>query len=426
MLITFKVENFRSITNDISLNMIPAKGISKPYNLIKIEKNPNIKKLLKSIVIFGSNGSGKTNTIRALFTMKSIIAYSKFMNSGDTFHDYDPFLLNDSYSNKPTSFSIDFIQKNVQYRYSFAYDLEKIVSEELSYYHGKKEIFIFKRTFNSLEPYIDHEELAHLFQSTGNNVLFLSKANNEYKKFGPVFEWFNNHLNIIGPTSKLDDKLTIRFMNGSPENKQRIINFMNFADFDILGVTGENKQIEDPEIINKLQKIIMVLNENNNNSDTNRKLNLVASDIKSIRKKIDGTEIIQDFSKFESDGTKQFFKMSGLWLDALLNKSQTLVFDEFDIRLHPDLQNYLIQVFHDPEINKTNSQLIFTTHNTRILNKGFFRREQINFVEKNPETKSTTLNSLYDYEQRQDKSIEKGYYLGRYGGLPDIKYGIIK
>jgi len=396
------------------------------YNIIKIDKNPNIKKLLKSIVIFGSNGSGKTNVIRALFTMKAIIIHSKLMNSGDTFNDYDPFVLDDSHSKKPTSFTADFIQDNVQYRYSFSYDYIKIVSEELSYYSGKKEIFIFKRIFNNIEPFTDHEELMQLFKSTGENVLFLSKANNEYKKFGPVFEWFNNHLNIIGPTSTLSDDVTIQFMNKSSDNKQRIINLMNFADFDIYAISGENKKVNDPEVINKFSQIIKLINEEKVNSGSKENIEIVIPDIKSIRKKIDGTEVIQDFSKFESDGTKQFFKMAGLWLDTLLNKSQTLVFDEFDIRLHPELQRYLIQVFHDPEINITNSQLIFTTHNTRLLSKAFFRREQINFVEKDPQTKSTTLYSLYDYEPRQDKSIEKGYYLGRYGGLPDIKYGIIK
>ncbi len=86
---------------------------------------------------------------------------------------------------------------------------------------------------------------------------------------------------------------------------------------------------------------------------------------------------------------------------------------------------YLLKMFHDENYNKVDSQLIVTTHNTRILASDFFRREQIWFTEKSKDTKSTILYSLFDYEDRVDRSIEKGYFSGRYGGLPDILYGRI-
>jgi hypothetical protein len=424
MLIEFSVENFRSISEKISINMVPAKGFSKPYNLIEIKNNPNIKKILKSSVIFGANGSGKTNLILALSVMRDFVIFSKNKNKGDIFKCYKPFILDNDHSQKPTMFEVHFLHDSVEYRYAFAYNLEKIVSEELSYYSGKKEMYMFKRNFNTIEPFIDHTELNNLFQSTGDNVLFLSKANNEYKKFGSVFEWFNKSLIAIGPLSRISDKRTINYMNKSHENKKRIIDFMHFADFDIYGIVGQNKKMDNPEVLENLKKIILALGTQNEKIHSDEKIEIESSEIKSVRKKIDGTEIIQDFSEFESDGTQQFFKIAGLWLESLQEKGRILVIDEFDIQLHPDLQQFLIKIFHDPEINQTGSQLIFTTHNTRLLSTNFFRREQICFVEKNPKTKSTNAYSLYDYEKRQDKSIEKGYYLGRYGGLPDIKYGM--
>ncbi|WP_172673929.1 ATP/GTP-binding protein [Methanogenium cariaci] len=115
----------------------------------------------------------------------------------------------------------------------------------------------------------------------------------------------------------------------------------------------------------------------------------------------------------------------GIILDALENHQRILVIDEFDTRLHPDLIMYLLKMFHDENYNKVDSQLIVTTHNTRILASDFFRREQIWFTEKSKDTKSTILYSLFDYEDRVDRSIEKGYFSGRYGGLPDILYGRI-
>lgn len=424
MLIEYSVENFRSIAENTTFSMIPTKSLSRPYNLIQIEKNPNIKRLLKSSVIYGANASGKTNVIIALNVMQRMVILSKNKNKGDPFITYNPFVLDDYHSKIPTTFKIHFIQENTEYKYSFSYNLDRIVTEELSYFVGKKEIYIFKREKDKFEPFIDHEELTNLFQHTGDNVLFLSKANNEYKKFGPVFEWFNKHLIAIGPLSRISEKRTIDYMNKSPENKKRIVDFMQFADFDISNIVGNHNKMDNPEVLEKFKKIISALSFQDDKNDVDRKIEIDASELKSIRKKIDGSEIVQDFMTFESEGTKQFFKIAGLWLETLQEKCRVLIVDEFDIQLHPDLQQYLIRVFHDPEINQTGSQLIFTTHNTKLLASNFFRREQIWFTEKNSDTKSTKLYSLIDYEKRQDRSIEKGYYLGRYGGLPDIKYGM--
>jgi uncharacterized protein len=401
--------------------MIPAKGFSKPYNLIKIDKNQNFKKILKSSVIYGGNASGKTNLILALSVMRGIILKSKNNNKGDTLN-HTPFVLDIDFQKKPTCFEIHFISKDTEYKYSFSYNSEQIVNEELSYYVAKKEQCIFKREYNKIEPFIEHKELLSLFKHTGDNVLFLSKANNEYERFGPVFEWFNKYLETIGPLSRITPKKTIDYMNKSVENKQKILDFMHFADFDIYNIRGLNKKIDDPKILDSLTNFISALNKQNDKIDSENKIEFELFEIQSIRKRIDGSETIQDFMNFESEGTKQFFKIAGLWLESLQEEGRILIIDEFDLQLHPYLQQYLIKIFHDPEINRKNSQIIFTTHNTRLLSTNFFRREQICFTEKNPKTKATEIYSLYDYEKRQDKSIEKGYFLGRYGGLPDIKY----
>jgi len=423
MLIQFSVENFRSISDKKTFSMIPSKGSSKPYNLIKLEKKAIVSRLLKSSVIYGANASGKSNLLRALHVMKRLVLTSKTMNKGDTFGEYDPFILDTNYSKKPTYFEIFFIIENTPYKYSFSYNLERIITENLSYFVGKKEISIFKRENEIFEPFIDHSELAVLFQHTGDNVLFLSKANNEYKKFGPVFEWFNKKLIVIGSLSTFSEKSTIEYMNESEQNRGNILKFLQFADLDISNVVGENKKVDDPKFIESFKTFIASIElplPTDNRKDI---FEIEVPEIKSVRRRVDGSEVIRDFKSFESSGTKQMFKIAGLWLETLLNKNRVLIIDEFDIKLHPDLQYYLVKIFHDPEINKVNSQLVFTTHNTRFLQTDFFKREQIWFTEKSGETKSTDVYSLFDYEKRQDKAIEKSYFLGRYGGLPDIKYG---
>jgi hypothetical protein len=97
------------------------------------------------------------------------------------------------------------------------------------------------------------------------------------------------------------------------------------------------------------------------------------------------------------------------------------VVDEIETKLHHLLNVFLIKLFHDPTQNKSNAQLIFTTHNTNLLDQDIFRRDQIWFTEKNPEKGCSDLYSLTEYSPRKDKDIEKGYLAGKYGALPFIK-----
>jgi len=419
MLVEYSVENFRSISEKTTLSMLAAKGNSKPENLIRVEKIPDIKKLLRSCVIYGANASGKTNQILALDVIKKIVINSKNNNKGDEL-SYEPFVLSTACAEKPTSFELDFISNGTEYKYNFSYNRDEILVEELSYIKGRKEKYLFKREGDSLETFGDDEELAGLFRHTGDNVLFLSKANNEYKPFGPVFEWFNKNLNTFGQISGIGPQVTIEYLNKSSENKQRLLKILSYADFDISDVSGDIIKVDKSELPESLINLI--------EADTEKPfqdIKVMRTELHSIHTRDDGQEVVNKFSEFESAGTKVFFNILGIWLDALENHQRVLVIDELDTRLHPDLIMYLLRLFHDEDLNKSNSQLIFTTHNTRILSTDFFRREQIWFTEKNKAAKNTDLFSLYDYEKRGDRSIEKAYYAGRYGGLPDIIDGRI-
>ena len=122
----------------------------------------------------------------------------------------------------------------------------------------------------------------------------------------------------------------------------------------------------------------------------------------------------------ESDGTQKSFGLLGPWIDALLN-GYTIVIDELDIRLHTLLVKKLMEMFLDPDVNKKNAQLIFTTHDTNLLDSDLLRRDQIWFTEKK-EDKSTDLYSLYDFGGvRKNISIEKWYLQGKYGAIPILK-----
>ena len=122
----------------------------------------------------------------------------------------------------------------------------------------------------------------------------------------------------------------------------------------------------------------------------------------------------------ESDGTQRLFQLIGPWIDSLLN-GKILLVDELDTKLHHLLSILLINLFHDPSQNKSNAQLIFTTHDLNLLDRSLFRRDQIWFTEKVPETQNTELYSLVEYKPRNDTNYLNGYLSGRYGGIPYIK-----
>ena len=129
---------------------------------------------------------------------------------------------------------------------------------------------------------------------------------------------------------------------------------------------------------------------------------------------------VLDFN-LESKGTQKLFSLLGPLLDTL-EKGRILVIDELDSRLHPLLTMELVKLFHS-KFNKKNAQLIFASHDTNLLRKDIFRRDQIWFAEKD-EFGASDIYSLVEYKinqataVRNDASFEKDYLLGKYGGVP--------
>lgn len=128
-----------------------------------------------------------------------------------------------------------------------------------------------------------------------------------------------------------------------------------------------------------------------------------------------GEDVLLEFSE-ESAGTCKLFALAGPWLDVL-DKGLVLFVDELDTSLHPHLVRFLLNLFHNPETNRHNAQLIFTTHDTTVLDQTLMRRDQVWFVEKDAEN-ATRLYPLSDYKPRKGEALQKGYLYGRYGALP--------
>jgi AAA15 family ATPase/GTPase len=137
-----------------------------------------------------------------------------------------------------------------------------------------------------------------------------------------------------------------------------------------------------------------------------------------------GTQMLS-FNDQESQGTRAMFAIGGLILGAFEKEEPTVIFlDELDNSLHPELAKFLIELFHNPKVNKNNSQLVFATHETTLLDKKTFRKDQIWFGKKN-KYGITEFYSVKDFKDlktvRSDIPFDKWYRTGKFGATPNIK-----
>lgn len=407
MIIEFNIENFRSIKEPMTFSMVATTDKKLDGNLIKDALKGD--SLLRSAVVYGANASGKTNILRALDFLKALVMRSHTHQKGEGIK-FNPFKLDKKYLTKPTKMSVIFIKEDMKYQYTLSFDNEKVIEEALYYFPTTKRATIFERkSTDKFKFTIDKKEQDTIAERTLPNVLYLSKATQEnYKKTAPAFDWFANNLQIIVATDHpgLSD-FTVNMMKKDADLKKIILKALLEADVGIDDISTISKKVSPEQLKNlppELAKIIF-----------GEKQEIDAYQIQTIHK-----GVTFDFQDEESEGTRRIFSLIGPWIDSLKN-GRILLVDELDTKLHHLLNLFLINLFHDPTQNKSNAQLIFTTHNTNLLDQDIFRRDQIWFTEKNAETGSTDLYSLTEYSPRNDKDLEKGYLAGKYGALPFIK-----
>jgi AAA15 family ATPase/GTPase len=202
------------------------------------------------------------------------------------------------------------------------------------------------------------------------------------------------------------------------EFKEKILNLVKTADIGIddIQVEEEDVPIEVVEIIEKLA-LPEFLKDKSMKEGTFKSvsLNMIHRKYDSYGQ-ISGT-VVFDLEREESKGTRKFFAMSAPIIDTLEN-GKILIIDELDASLHPILTQHLIKLFHDENVNKKNAQLVFATHDTNLLKKTIFRRDQIWLCEKD-KIGSTDLFSLAQFKNvRKNEDFEKQYIHGKYGAIP--------
>lgn len=202
------------------------------------------------------------------------------------------------------------------------------------------------------------------------------------------------------------------------ELRKQIAQFVRTADFQIDDFSVQAIPLREKLVRSGAPKVVqdLILSEEKG-EDPQRLAGLTLH--KGITRNGDPEDIYFELEE-ESAGTQEFFALAGPTLDVLSN-GLTLIVDELGMRLHPLLMRALIALFHNRETNVNGAQLLFTTHDTTLLDEpGPFRRDQIWITEKN-ETGSSSIVSLWDYKSRKGENFMRGYLAGRYGGVPFVE-----
>lgn len=410
MLAEFRVTNYKSFKEEQTLSMIASAEESKGPNSIKIANHS----ILKTAVVYGANASGKSNLIKAMACMTKIISDSAAYKPSDQI-PVVPFLFDEKTKNQPTTFEATFFMDEIRYQYGFSATKDEIHNEWLlAWPVGRAQVW-FKRDINEIEPYFGPNlagQNISTWQKVKSNSLFLSVAAQwNHKQLSKVYEWFDEKLKELPEQPQaclITDELFLesKEFNADEGLRNLAIKMLKQADFGIDGFEVETIKVDETKLPKDMpDEIKKYITEHppcrKMMFHSGRKYSLILEE--------------------ESDGTQKFYSLLGPLLTSVV-MGFTLLKDELELNLHPLLTREIVNLVRDSESGKSCAQLIFTTHDTTLLDPELFGRDQIWFTEKDKHG-ATQLYSLADYKEtvRKDEAMQKRYLAGRYGAVPVIE-----
>ncbi len=412
MLIEFSVKNFLSFKDKVTLSMEKGNGCENLDNVF----GENGVELLKAAAIYGANASGKTNILKAFTCAILMVRNSNFIPVGGKWASIKPFLFDEVTSKKPSEFEFIFISNNIKYRYFFSADENRIYDEVLDAYYSQKATNIFTRTKTNNYVFTnDKAKLESIAAKNTENKLFLSTATTwNYDKTKEAFLWFNERIDTYDSFDRISDQDLIEYSNND-DLKEFSLKLLKEADILINDIHVDYKQREFDSIM--VDSLIPSLTRT---YGTFKMTNINIELEHEVIDKNDNKHTYKVNLNDESSGTRVLFVLAPFLKRAFAAK-KTIIVDELEKSMHPALVEFIVKLFNNKNINKVNSQLIFITHATNLLNLELLRRDQIWFMEKNPDTGVSELYSLDSFSVRKDENIQKGYINGRYGAIPFIK-----
>lgn len=379
MVLEIRLSNMFSFRDEVTLDLQAAKIQTKKArelegNLFSVDGE----QMLKSVALFGANASGKSNVIKAIRACVNMVRSSHNYNV-DTRFAISPFKFED-YANKPSSFYIRFLLNGVEYEYSFSFMHDEIITETLYYYPNGRKSMVFRRDESRGTEKKDIYEFKTVIKrpfdvadNTSKKTLYISRASQMDREIAQkIFLFFCNDIVLDYQVANIDS-----LDNLFKERKEQMLEVLRTADSDIIDFKIQNNAITTFHRTNP--------------------------------------SVAFDFETEESEGTKTLFRMM-VRMIGIIHEGKMLLVDEIDNSLHTQLVEFVIGMFN----HSNHAQLIYTIHNTHLLNTDFQRRDQVYFVNKR-EDGSSDLYSLFDFKDFRDTlDMEKAYLQGRFDAIPTI------
>ena len=439
MLVRFIVDNLYSFGKRTEFNTLPGKPRTLSEHVYNLECGV---KVLKLSALYGANAAGKSNLVSAIALLEGLV----LGNIDGDFVTTKRFKLERHEGSDEQLLAVEFVQDGDCFLYAIKVVGGRIAVEEL-YQSGKsKDILIYERTTDEklvsdihFSPeFEEHEKNRMLkdiilteFVEPKKPVIQLlaNRENEQLAMVRNVFTWFKLGLNVLAPEPKPaifeqrfeTDKGFMSFVQDVVKTYHVGISNISVEKTpleDAFGRTAEGREISDKLRNSIMQNPLSVFQFVNR--ETSERFLLVREDddiwVKQIQleHRTYGDKGVQFNLSSESDGTVKLLNLLPAIYDVIHNR-HVYVIDELERSIHPSLIKELVRKFsHD---DKSLGQLIFTTHESVLLDQNIFRQDEIWFAEKD-NGGCTELYSLSQYREHKTIDIRKGYLEGRYGAIP--------
>lgn len=428
MLIRFRFYNYRSFRDETVLSMEAKGNMEYRSCLIPYKKRG----ILPAAVIFGKNGGGKSNAIRAFWFGVQFIRNAQKTQHEKAEIPVSAFALNDYSLKQPTGFEYEYVQDGVKYIYGFS-ATKKEIEEEYLYAAPKgqrAEIFTRKGQRFSFPANGEKKKKELIAEAVGPNQLFFSIACvMNYQPCISAMKWFREFIHFSKDYADIPQQL---LEHGGDANMLRsIVSYAKQADVGIenmsFEVRNEELSVKDPlpedlpeGMLAALKQFAAALKDS---SDT-AEMNLRIGEVKTASMhcgvtEAGASELFPLELADESDGTRRLMSLAS-GIENVLQHGGVLLVDEIDRELHPLLVEFIVSKFQSRETNPGCAQIIFTTHDTELLNMEILRKDQVYFADKNRRDGVSELFNLTEFPVRTNDNIKKAYLAGKYGAVPEV------
>lgn len=401
MLLRFSVANHLSIRDEQAVSFVATASRARNDLRVPCDHSPS-GFVLPSILILGANGSGKSNLVHAINTMRDMVLWShtRWNPIGEV--PRQPFQLDDKYTQEPSHFELDFVVDDVPHYYQFAASDSRFLFERLCVFPKSRQRVLFERSEDTFR-FGRHLKGPNnrITKLTRSNSLYLSTAAlNGHEQLTRVLEYFQG-IDFIDWADVHDVAVRDEFQLAGPD--QRVIEFLREIGTGVIGYRRNRRRGAEE---------VPVVHQSVNFSGISRQSQIP---IDLTYRNADGQERPLPFA-FESAGIRRLLVVLNRVFHAL-DVGGTLCIDDLGFSLHTQVIGAILRLFSLENTNPNKAQLLATTHDTNVLRSMEFRRDQFWFTEKDSHG-ATTIYPLSDVRTRRNRDLGEAYLDGRFGAIP--------